>query len=178
MLRNRPVSIVGGDFSLLSPRVPSPAFAAPSSAYYTCSRSLSPVESYVSTIMEVLGGASTVVGLANPIFQSAKVLRDRIKLVLYLPVCFMGLIHHWSWQVASEKAELLAVLSEYEKEITHLASLYNDHSALLEQHSLRTDLVEIAKYCVIPSSHTPGRSDDLQHPLQTQQQHIIRTSSL
>jgi len=97
--------------------------------------------------METIGGVSAVVRL---IFQSAKDLRDRIKLVLCLPVCSLGLIHHWRWQVASEKTELLIVLFEYEKEINHLAILYNNHSALLDQHSLRTDLVEIAKYA---SSH-------------------------
>ena len=100
--------------------------------------------------METLGEVSAAVGLAIPIFQSAKSLRDKIKQVLCGPVCFVGLIHHWRWQVASEKAELKIVLSEYEKEICHLASLYNNHSALFDQHSLSADLVEIAKYA---SSH-------------------------
>jgi len=92
--------------------------------------------------METVSGVSAV-GLAIAIFH-------RTKQVLCLPVCFMGLIHHWHWQVASEKAELLIVLPGYEKEISHLAYLYNNHSALLDQHPLSTDLVEIAKYV---SSH-------------------------
>ena len=58
-------------------------------------------------------------------------------------MCFIGLIR---WQVASEKAELLKAVTEYEKEIGHLASLYNDHKALLDQLSLGTDLVELAGY--------------------------------
>jgi len=100
--------------------------------------------------METVGGVSVVDELAFPIFQSAKDLRDRIKMVHCLPVCFMGLIHHWRWQVASEEAELLILLSEYEMEISQLASFYNGYSALVDQHCLSTDLVEIAKYA---SSH-------------------------
>ena len=49
-------------------------------------------------------------------------------------------------QVASEKAELLAALIEYEKDINLLESLYNDHKELLDQHKLDTDLKELAEY--------------------------------
>jgi hypothetical protein len=40
-------------------------------------------------MMEVIGAASAVVGLAIPVFQGAKYLRDRMKLVLCLLVCFI-----------------------------------------------------------------------------------------
>lgn len=46
--------------------------------------------SLLLTRMEILGATSAVVGLAVPVFQSAKYLRDRMKLVLYLPMCFIG----------------------------------------------------------------------------------------
>jgi hypothetical protein len=49
-------------------------------------------------------------------------------------------------QVASEKAELLAVLGEYERDINLLESLYNEHKALLDQHHLDADLKELAEY--------------------------------
>jgi hypothetical protein len=49
-------------------------------------------------------------------------------------------------QVASEKAELLAALTEYEKDINLLESLYNDNKELLDQHKLDTDLKELAEY--------------------------------
>jgi hypothetical protein len=62
------------------------------------------------------------------------------------------------WQLASERVELLVALSEYEKEIGQLASLYNDHRTLLDQHSLSTDLVELAGYA---SSYPPHRPVDL-----------------
>jgi hypothetical protein len=53
------------------------------------------------------------------------------------------------WQVASEKAELLAALVEYEKDINHLEALYNEHKVLLDQHCLDADMRELARY---PSS--------------------------
>jgi len=49
-------------------------------------------------------------------------------------------------QVASEKAELLAALIEYEKDINLLESLYNNNKALLDRHELDTDLKELAEY--------------------------------
>lgn len=55
-------------------------------------------------------------------------------------------------QVASEKAELIALLVEYEKDIDLLESLYNKHKALLDQHNLDIDLRELAGYawCCAP----------------------------
>jgi tetratricopeptide (TPR) repeat protein len=106
--------------------------------------------------MEV-GMASAVAGLALPVFKSAKYLRDRIKLVLHPLhcVCSIGLILCRCWQVASEKAELLVALSEYEKDIGHLASLYNNHKALLDQHCLSADLVELAGYICLTPLYSP-----------------------
>ena len=49
-------------------------------------------------------------------------------------------------QVASEKAELLAALTEYEKDINLLESLYNNNKELLDQQNLDTDLKELAEY--------------------------------
>jgi len=49
-------------------------------------------------------------------------------------------------QVASEKAELLAALIEYEKDINLLESLYNNNKELLDQHELDADLKELAEY--------------------------------
>jgi len=49
-------------------------------------------------------------------------------------------------QVASEKAELLATLIEYEKDINLLESLYNNNKELLDQNKLDTDLKELAEY--------------------------------
>jgi hypothetical protein len=49
-------------------------------------------------------------------------------------------------QVASEKTELLAALTEYERDINLLESLYNNNKELLDQHELDTDLKELAEY--------------------------------
>ena len=101
--------------------------------------------------MEALGATSAIVGLAVPVFQCAKALRDRIKLVRYpLPPLntlrsLIILLYPCS-QVASEKAELLAALIEYEKDINLLESLYNDNKGLLDQQNLDTDLKELAEY--------------------------------
>ena len=98
--------------------------------------------------MEVVSATSAIVGLAVPVFQCAKALRDRIKLVCY-PLhplnTFRALIYPYS-QVASEKAELLAALIEYEKDINLLESLYNNNKELLDQQNLDTDLKELAEY--------------------------------
>ena len=101
--------------------------------------------------MEALGATSAIVGLAVPVFQCAKALRDRIKLVrypLHSPNTLRSLIIllHPCSQVTSEKAELLAALSEYEKDINLLESLYNNNKELLDQQNLDTDLKELAEY--------------------------------
>ena len=101
--------------------------------------------------MEALGATSAIVGLAVPVFQSAKALRDRIKLVRYPPhplrtlIALIIILYPCS-QVASEKSELLVALNEYEKDINLLESLYNDNKELLDQHKLDTDLKELAEY--------------------------------
>ena len=48
--------------------------------------------------MEVVGATSAIVGLAIPVFKSAKELRDRIKLVRYplYPLCALKSAHHYS----------------------------------------------------------------------------------
>ena len=98
--------------------------------------------------MEVLGATSAVVGLAVPVFQCAKALRDRIKLVCYPlhPLNTPRALIYPCSQVASEKAELLAALIEYEKDINLLESLYNNNKELLDQQNLDTDLKELAEY--------------------------------
>ena len=101
--------------------------------------------------MEALGATSAIVGLAVPVFQCAKGLRDRIKLVCYplhsldTLISLIILLYPCS-QVASEKAELLAALTEYEKDINLLESLYNNNKELLDQQNLDTDLKELAEY--------------------------------
>ena len=101
--------------------------------------------------MEVVGATSAIVGLAIPVFKSAKEVRDRIKLVRYPPHSLRTLralivILHPCSQVALEKEELLAALIEYEKDINLLESLYNDNKELLDQYKLDTDLKELAEY--------------------------------
>ena len=101
--------------------------------------------------MEAVGATSAIVGLAIPVFKCAKELRDKIKLVRYPPHLLHTLrapiiILYPCSQVASEKAELLAALTEYEKDINLIESLYNDHKELLDQHKLDTDLKELAEY--------------------------------
>ena len=101
--------------------------------------------------MEAIGVASTIVGLAIPVFNSAKELRDGIKLVrcsVHLLHIFRALIIilYSCSQVASEKAELMAALTEYEKDINLLESLYNNNKAMFDQHELDTDLRELSKY--------------------------------
>ena len=104
--------------------------------------------------MEAVGGTSAIVGLAVPVFKCAKELRDRIKLVRlfyppHLPRTFsfraLMVILFLCSQVASEKAELVAALIEYEKDINLLESLYNNNKALFDQHELDTDLRELAE---------------------------------
>ena len=104
--------------------------------------------------MDVISATSAVVGVAVPVFQSAKALRDRIKLVRYPPyplrtLRMLTIIFYPCSQVASEKSELLAALTEYEKDINLLESLYNDNKELLDQHKLDTDLKELAEYRVV-----------------------------
>ena len=53
---------------------------------------------------------------------------------------------HLCSQVASEKEELLAALTEYEKDVNLLETFYNDKKELLDQHKLDTDLKELAEY--------------------------------
>ena len=101
--------------------------------------------------MEALSATSAIVGLAIPVFQCAKALRDRIKLVRYPHHPLRSLrtlinILHPCLQVASEKAELLAALTEYEKDINLLESLYNNNKELFDQQNLDTDLRELAEY--------------------------------
>ena len=111
--------------------------------------------------MEAVGATSAIVGLAIPVFKSAKELRDKIKLVrdpLYPPRTFkiLMIILYPCSQVASEKAELMTALTEYEKDINLLESLYNDHKELLDQHKLDTDLKELAEYAWVCFSFAVG----------------------
>ena len=101
--------------------------------------------------MEALSATSAIAGLAVPVFQCAKALRDRIKLVCYLhrPLrtlrTLMNILYP-RFQVASEKAELLAALTEYEKDINLLELLYNNNKELLDQQNLDTDVKELAEH--------------------------------
>ena len=101
--------------------------------------------------MEAVGAASAIVGLAIPVFKCAKELRDRIKLVrcslhhLYTFRALIIILYPCS-QVASEKAELMTALTEYEKDINLLESLYNNNKAIFDQHELDIDLRELAEY--------------------------------
>ena len=101
--------------------------------------------------MDVVSATGAIVGLAVPVFQSAKALRDRIKLVRYPPyhlrtLRMLTIILYPCSQVASENSELLAALTEYEKDINLLETLYNDNKELLDRHKLDTDLKELAEY--------------------------------
>ena len=117
--------------------------------------------------MEALGQCpSGSVDLAIPIFKSAKVLRDKIKLVRYslqLPQALRALIIilYPCSQVASEKAELMAAFTEYEMDITLLESLFNDRVELLGRHKLNTDLMVLAEYATHGlAPRSPAESDD------------------
>ena len=106
--------------------------------------------------MELVGATSAIVGLAIPVFKFAKELRDRINLVRYSPhllhtLSALIIILYRCSQVASKKAELMAALTEYEKDINLLESLYNNNKALFDQHKLDMDLRELAGYaCRLP----------------------------
>jgi hypothetical protein len=109
--------------------------------------------------MEAIGAASAIVGLAIPVFQCAKALRDRLKLVRLLSSssAHPQSAHDHSLscsQVASEKTELLATLTEYEKNINLLESIYNDDKERLDQHVLDTDLRNLAEYAWFLSSRS------------------------
>jgi len=121
--------------------------------------------------MEAVGAASAIVGVAVPVFQCAKALRDRVKLVRYPlhPLCTLReliVILYPCSQVASEKVELLEALTEYEKDIDLLESLYNGNKELLVQHNLDTDLKELAEYAWYSFSFAT-RSDDAQNHTRT-----------
>ena len=62
-------------------------------------------------------------------------------------------------QVASEKAELMAALTEYEKDINLLESLYNDNKELLDQQNLDTDLKEFSEYALSYFPFADGSND-------------------
>ena len=101
--------------------------------------------------MEAVGAASAIVGLAIPVFQCAKALRDRVNLVRYPlhPLCILRellIVLYPCSQVASERVELLEALTEYEKDINLLELLYNHNKKLMDQHNLDTDLKELKKY--------------------------------
>ena len=123
--------------------------------------------------MEAVSAASTLLGLAIPVFQCAKALRDRVKLVRYPPhpLCTLRepLINLYPCsQVASEKKELLEALTEYEKDINLLELLYNHNKKLMDQHNLDTDLKELKKYVWYSFPFTAG-SDDAQNHRRPQQ---------
>ena len=117
--------------------------------------------------MEVIGATGTLIGLAIPVFECAKALRDRIKLVRYphnslRTLGALIIILYPCSQVASEKAELLTALAEYEKDIDLLESLYNGNKELLDQHTLDTDLKALAEYAWTCLSFANG-SDNVQN---------------
>src|SRR5258708_7049021 len=117
--------------------------------------------------MEALSATGAIVGLAVPVFQCAKALRDRIKLVRYLhhplhAIRVLTSILYPCLQAVSEKAELSAALTEYEKDINLLESLYNNNKELLDQQNLYNDLKEVAEYAG-PCFLFPAGSDDGQN---------------
>ena len=117
--------------------------------------------------MDALGATGAIVGLAIPVFQCAKALRDRIKLVRFplhplRTLTTLIIIHYPRSQVASEKAELLSALTEYENDIKLLESLYNDNKELLGQQKLDTDLKDLAE-CVWSGFTFADGPDDTQN---------------
>ena len=93
--------------------------------------------------MAAIGAASAMIGLPVPIFKGAKELLDRKKLVRLVypphPLCISGfrtLVVILFLQLAPGKTELVAALTEYERHINLLKSLYNNNRALFE-HSMR-----------------------------------------
>lgn len=99
--------------------------------------------------MDAVGAAGALVGLAVPIFQCAKALRDTIKTVHYPPYLLSvhaELIPCWCFQIKLEKEEISAFLAQYEEDIESLESLYNDNKVLLDQNHLDTDLKQLGGY--------------------------------
>lgn len=103
--------------------------------------------------MAAIGAASAMIGLAGPIFKGARDLQNRIKLVrmVYSPhlLCVFGfrtLVVILFLQLAPGRAELVAALAEYERDINLLKSLYDNNRALFEQHEVDADLKELAQY--------------------------------
>ena len=100
-------------------------------------------------------------------FECAKTLGDTIKLVRYPhnPLrtlrAFIIILYPCS-QVASEKADLLTALTEYEKDIDLLESLYNSNKELLDQYTHDTDLKALAEYAWTCFPFANG-SDDVQN---------------
>ena len=101
--------------------------------------------------MEALGATSAIVGWP---FRSSKAQKpcaigsnwSAILFILCVSLRKLIIILYPCSQVASEKAELLAALIEYEKDINLLESLYNNNKELLDQQNLNTDLKELAEY--------------------------------
>jgi hypothetical protein len=81
------------------------------------------------------------VGLAVPLFQVAKKLRDQLKLVA----------HGFSRQIgpvivpqaASERKKVLELIEEFEEEVAHLGDLYNTHKDVLDQQALTRDVDDL-----------------------------------
>ena len=94
-------------------------------------------------------------------FHCAKDLRDRIKLVRYprYPLrtlrTLITILYPCS-QLALEKADLLAAVTEYETDINLLESLYNNNKELLDQQDLYTDQKELGEYAWSYSPFAPG----------------------
>lgn len=88
--------------------------------------------------------------------------QDQACVLSYSPSAILGaLILCWCLKVASEEAELLAALDEYERDIYLLESLYNENKALLDQHHLDIDLRELAGYAWSPSfSYTSDKTQN------------------
>ena len=81
-----------------------------------------------------------------------KTMRGKIRFVCYPPHLLRtlgALILYRYPQVAAEKAELFALLMEYEKDISLFDALYDDDEALLDQHDLDTGLKELPGYLAI-----------------------------
>lgn len=95
---------------------------------------------------EVFGAVAGAIGIAVPLFNGAKTLRDRYKRVssvYILRVFYMCSLLFKAW---SEKKAIQRLLDENERDMALLEDLYVQHKDVMDAHELSRELKALQGY--------------------------------
>ena len=98
---------------------------------------------------EIFATATAAIGLAATIFQTAKGIRDTIRLVslsALIPEKITMLTRRGDLQAMSEDEEIASLLEENKAEVGFLIETYNSHKEILDQHQLTEDLEQLLTF--------------------------------